>query len=71
MHYVKSLTRSIQKTLYVVSGSFSSTHPPHTHHQILNCQFLGSRKMKIAPLRLALTSLATHFEILKANIEMN
>lgn len=27
--------------------------------------------MKIAPLRLFLTSLATHFEILKANIEMN
>lgn len=66
MHYVESSTRSIQRTLYV--GSFSSAHPQH--HQILDCQFLVSRKMKIAPLKLALNSLAIHFEILKADIEM-
>lgn len=39
--------------------------------QILTCQFLVSRKMKIAPLRLDLNLLAAHFEMLKANIEIN
>lgn len=39
--------------------------------QILTRQFLVSRKMKIAPLRLDLNLLAAHFEMLKANIEIN
>ena len=51
--------------------SILSHLPTPQHHQILNCQFLVSRKMKIAPLKLGLNSLAIHFEILKANIEMN